>query len=225
MTDISPKLPEGFRIRRLQLNDRDRLALRLMPNNPQHLLFRLPINLTIRTILTLFKIKDGVVSTLFVTIVLAAVLSPAAVFLIISDVSIHVPWVWVDIGWLILLGSSIRFSLTRDNGWHQFCWVVEYQDRFVAYGVLRPYHHYSMLEFLHVHHQWARERLGSALVRTMLEQAPKPVYVESAIRVVGFYTRLGFRKIRFKELSPDVQQQFNFKGAATLLVYEGIQND
>ncbi|MBW4523421.1 MAG: GNAT family N-acetyltransferase [Scytolyngbya sp. HA4215-MV1] len=211
------------------MNDRDRLTLRLIPNNPQHLLSRLPINLPVKTILTLFKIRDGVVFTLFVTIVLTGALSPAIAFSIVSDISINVPWVWVcvwvGIGWLILLGSSIRFFLTSDDDWHQFCWVVEYQEQFVAYGVLRPYHHYSILEFLHVHHKWARKGIGSALVKTLTQNAVAPIYVESAIRVVGFYKRLGFRKIKFKELPRDVQQHFNFRGAATLLVYEGIQND
>ncbi|HEY9621922.1 MAG TPA: hypothetical protein V6C78_16315 [Crinalium sp.] len=36
MAQRFPQSPEGFIIRRLQSNDRDRLALYVMPNNPQY---------------------------------------------------------------------------------------------------------------------------------------------------------------------------------------------
>ncbi|MBW4523422.1 MAG: hypothetical protein KME16_27600 [Scytolyngbya sp. HA4215-MV1] len=42
MTDSS-SLPDGYQIRRLQLNDRDRLRLYMMPNNPRYVLATVPI--------------------------------------------------------------------------------------------------------------------------------------------------------------------------------------
>lgn len=214
MVDTSPELPEGFRIRRLQLTDRDRLRLYMMPNDPRHVLAAVPL----KTMITLYKIKHGIM----LAIIPSILLSVAIGVMRIGDLSIN--RLWIAIIWLILLGICIGVALIQHENWLKFCWVVEQQERFVAYGVLRPYKNYSVLELLQVHPKWARRGIGSTLVKTMLAQTPKPVYVESAIRVVGFYTRLGFQKIRLKELPRDVQKRFDFRGTARLLVYEEIHD-
>ncbi|WP_088894777.1 GNAT family N-acetyltransferase [Leptolyngbya ohadii] len=215
MADISSKLPEGFRIRRLQLNDRDRLRLYMMPNDPRYVLPAVPI----KTIIILYKIGHGIALALIPGIALYLVI---AVTVVISGLPIN--WLWIGISCLVLLGVCTWFAFTLREDWLQFCWVVEQQGRFVAYGVLRPYSGYSVLEWLQVHPKWVRRGIGSTLVKTMLDQAPKPVYVDSAVRAMKFYTRLGFHKIRFKELSPDAQKHFRLRGVATLLVYEEIHD-
>lgn len=214
MANNSPGLPEGFRIRRLQLNDRDRLRLYMMPNDPRRVLAAVPI----KTRIILYKIGHGVVLAIVPWIALYFV----TMLMVISSLSIS--WLWIGMSWFLLLGICVIVAFTMREDWLQFCWVVEQQERFVAYGVLRPYGSYSVLEWLQVHPKWSRKGIGSTLAKTMLSEAPKPVYVESAIRVVGFYTRLGFHKIRFRELPQDAQQRFNFRGAAILLVYEEIRD-
>lgn len=209
MAYIPSELPEGCRIRRLQLTDRDRLSLYLMPNNPEYILSIVPIKL----MLTLGKIGCGIVLA-----IIPSVGFYVLIIILLSTLSIHS--LWIGFSWLIILGICISFALTRREDWLQFCWVVEQQGRFIAYGALHPYNNYSVIEALQVYPKWARKGIGARLVKTMIEQAPKPVYVNSAVRVVGFYTRLGFRKIRLKELPPEVQKQFSFTGVVTLLVYE-----
>ncbi|MFB2934017.1 GNAT family N-acetyltransferase [Aerosakkonemataceae cyanobacterium BLCC-F154] len=209
MVYIPSELPEGFRIRRLRFTDRDRLSLYLIPRNPEYILSILPIKL----MLTLCKIRHGIVLAIIPSIGLYVV-----TIIMVSSLSVN--WLWIGLIWLIILGICIRFALTRREDWLRFCWVVEQQGRFIAYGALHPYNNYSVIEVLQVYPKWARKGIGARLVKTMIEQAPKPVYVNSAVRVVGFYARLGFRKIRLKELPSEVQNHFNFKGVATLLVYE-----
>ncbi|MBI4784024.1 MAG: GNAT family N-acetyltransferase [Oscillatoriophycideae cyanobacterium NC_groundwater_1537_Pr4_S-0.65um_50_18] len=213
MFDSSPELPEGFRIRRLQLNDRDRLRLYMMPNDPRHVLALVPI----KTMIILYKIGHGVVLAIVPWIALYFV----TMLMVISSLSIS--WLWIGMSWFLLLGICVIAAFTMREDWLQSCWVVEQQERFVAYGVLRPYGSYSVLEWLQVHPKWAR-KIGSTLVKTMLREAPKPVYVNSAIRAVKFYTRLGFHRVRFKELLPDAQQHFRSRGVATLLIYEDVQD-
>lgn len=215
MVDTSPELPEGFRIRRLQLNDRDRLAFYLMPNDPQRILAFVPTKI----MLILCRIGHGIVY---------AIIPSTALFLVILVIvvtSLSINWFWIGLAWLMLLSSCIGFALTRHEDWHQFCWVVEQQKRLVAYGVLHPYGSYSVLELLQVHPRWMRRGIGSTLLKTMLDHSPKPVYVDSAVHAVKFYTHLGFHKVRFKELSPAAQKHFRLRGVATLLVYEVAQND
>lgn len=211
MASMSSELPLGYTVRRLQLNDRDRLAFYLMPHNPQPVLAFIPR----KWMLILCKVGHGIV----LTVIPGSALYVVILFFI--GLSSRIDWSAIVLGWLALVGVCVGFALGRsDEDWLKRCWVVEQEGRFVAYGVLRSYSDYSHLELLQVHPKWARKGLGSALVRTMLQQTPKPVYVESAIRVVGFYDRLGFRKIRFKELPPKVQQRFQLRGVATLMVYE-----
>jgi GNAT superfamily N-acetyltransferase len=209
MVNHSPELPEGFKIRRLQLNDRDRLALYVMPNDPQKVL---PF-LSMKWKLIYHQFKLAFILINIIIVFLFLVILPNLATMPLSY--------WLGMGSILLLfiGGWIiaTFAPTRD--WHRFCWVVAYKGRFVAYGVLRPYSNYSMLEQLFVHPNWARKGIGSTLVKTLIHKAKKPVYVESAIRVVDFYIRLGFRKIHFRELPSDVQKYFSLRGVATLLVY------
>lgn len=209
MAYIPSDLPEGCRIRPLQLTDRDRLCFYLIPHNPEYILSILPIKL----MLTLCQIRDGIVLAIIPSIGLYTVT-------IIMVNSLSVNWLWIGLSWLIILGICISFAVTRREDWLRFYWVAEQQGRFIAYGALHPYNNYSVIEALQVYPKWARKGIGSRLVKTMIEQSPKPVYVNSAVRVVGFYARLGFRKIRLKDLPPEVQNHFNFKGVVTLLVYE-----
>ncbi|MBD2078294.1 GNAT family N-acetyltransferase [Phormidium sp. FACHB-592] len=210
MTDLDPALPEGFAIRRLQLNDHDRLRLYMMPHDPRPVLAAVPL----QTMISLYKIGHG----LTLAIIPSLIWSVAIVMM--ASGSLAIDGLWIGMSWLVLLGICLRVALTLREDWLQFCWVVEQQECFVAYSVLRPYKRYSVLELLQVHPKWARRGIGSTLVQTMLEQAPQPVYVESAVRAVRFYTRLGFHKLRFKELPSEAQKRFRFRGVTTLLVYE-----
>jgi predicted N-acetyltransferase YhbS len=90
--------------------------------------------------------------------------------------------------------------------------------------VLRPYHSYTVLKWLHVYPDWRRKGIGSALVRTLIQHSTTPIYVKSAPDVVVFYTRLGFQRVNAQELPSAVQQHFRLKGAASLLVHRGAHN-
>lgn len=129
MADISSKLPEGFKIRQLQLTDHDRLRLYMTPNNPRNVLAAVPL----KTMITLYKIKHGITLAVIPSILLYVAIGVMA----IGDLSIN--RLWIAIIWFILLGICIGVALTQREDWLRFCWVVEQQERFVAYGVLRPY--------------------------------------------------------------------------------------
>lgn len=209
MVDNSPELPEGFRIRRLQLNDRDRLALYVMPNDPQQVLPFLSTNLK----LAYHKFRLDFILINIVFIILFLVILPG-----LGSVSSNY-WLWMGIIFLLFLSGWIAVIFIPKR-WHQFCWIVEYRGRFVAYGVLHPYHNHSELEWLYVYPNWRRRGIGSALVRTLIQHSTKPIYVKNTHGMTIFYTHLGFRKIRLQELPLDVQHRFNLRGTATLLVYE-----
>ncbi|WP_088894776.1 GNAT family N-acetyltransferase [Leptolyngbya ohadii] len=213
MVDNSPELPEGFRIRRLQLNDRDRLALYVMPNDPQKVLPFLSKNLK----LAYHKFRLDFILINFVLMILFFVILPS-----FGNVSSNY-WLWMGIIFLLFFGGWIAATFIPKN-WHQFCWVAEYRGRFVAYGVLRPYRNYSELKWLYVYPNWRRRGIGSALVRTLIRYSTTPIYIKSVPNLIVFYTRLGFQTVHSQELPSDVQQHFRLRGAATLLIHRGIHN-
>jgi GNAT superfamily N-acetyltransferase len=213
MVDTSPELPEGFRIRRLQLTDRDRLALYIMPNHPQKVLPFLSMKL--KLIYYSFRIDFILINITFILLFL--VILPS-----IATVSLSY-WIWMGVVLLCFL-TGWTVTTFAPKRWHQFCWIVEYRGRFVAYGVLRPYRNYSVLEWLYVYPDWRRRSIGSALVRTLIQHSTTPIYLKSASALVVFYTRLGFQTVHYQELSSEVQQHFRLRGNATLLVYEEIHD-
>ncbi|KAF3886154.1 MULTISPECIES: GNAT family N-acetyltransferase [Nostocales] len=209
MTHASPELPSGVIIRPIQLTDIDVLSLKMMPNDPR----RLPSWASTKMILTLYKIGEGIVS---------AILPSSLLYLLIlfaGGLNIPINWLWIWAAWLILLEICIFFALTHRHDWLNCCWVVEHQGGFVAYAVLRPYNHFRILEWLQVHSKWRRKGIGSALMRTLISQSQKPIYLESSFLSVRFYTRLSFRKIPWKDMPPEVQQRFSFIGSTVLMVY------
>jgi len=213
MADPSPELPEGFRIRRLQLTDRDRLALYVMPHHPQKVLPFLPMKL--KLIYHNFRIDFIFINITFILLFL--VILPR-----IGTVSRSY---WLSMGFVLLCFlTGWMLAIFAPKGWHKFCWVVEYRGRFVAYSVLRPYDNYCVLEWLYVYPDWRRKEIGSALVRALIQRSTTPIYLKSAPAVVAFYKRLEFRTVRSQELSSDIQQHFRLKGTATLLVHRGIHN-
>ncbi|GAA6621926.1 hypothetical protein [Scytonema sp. NUACC26] len=107
MTYISSELPSNYIIRPIQLTDFDVLSLRMMPNDPR----RLPSWVSTKMILTLYKIKEG--------IVLAALPGSLLYVLILFYGSLDLPinWLWIWVSWLILLGICIYYALTHPHDW------------------------------------------------------------------------------------------------------------
>ncbi|MGM3307261.1 GNAT family N-acetyltransferase [Anabaena sp. WFMT] len=210
MTHPLSELPSGCIIRPLQLTDIDLLSLNMMPNNPR----RLPSWVSVKMALILSKVGQGIVLAII----------PGGLFyvLILFFIGFHsyIPWLWIGIGYFSILSVCLRFVLTHRSDWLKFCWIVEQKGCFIVYAILRPYKNYSIFEAIQVHPKWGRKGIGSTLVRTLIQNSQKPIYIESAFHITGFYTYLGFRKIRLKNMPSDVQERFSFRGATVLMVYD-----
>ncbi len=116
--------------------------------------------------------------------------------------------------------------------WEQF-WVVEHRGRIVACGQLRRFPGVRELGSLVVAPEWRGRGLGSALVRHLVAQADAPVFLECAARLTGFYGRLGFRRVSWRELPWPLKLKFGItlvlgtlvRRPAAFMRYEGSSHN
>lgn len=67
------------------------------------------------------------------------------------------------------------------------------------------------MKCLFVTRNYRRKGVGSYVVQNPIQRATKPIYVRSALGKARFYTRLGFVKVRLKQLPPTIRRKL--KGA------------
>ncbi|BAZ09393.1 hypothetical protein NIES4071_12010 [Calothrix sp. NIES-4071] len=92
---------------------------------------------------------------------------------------------------VVTIISPVLTWLERDKLCEQ-SWVVEYENRIVGCALVKKYAQYSELLRLHVHASHRKKGVGSCLVRTVIREIPKPIYLVSAPKALYFYTKLGF---------------------------------
>jgi GNAT superfamily N-acetyltransferase len=95
---------------------------------------------------------------------------------------------------VVTIISPVLTWLEHDNLCEQ-AWVVEYKNRIVGCALVKKYAQYSELLRLHVHASHRKKGVGSCLVRTVIREIPKPIYLVSAPKALHFYTKLSFYPI------------------------------
>jgi GNAT superfamily N-acetyltransferase len=74
-------------------------------------------------------------------------------------------------------------------------WVIEHQGLLIACAKLVPEQSYGLLSAVFVLPAWRYRRLGSSLVKQLLQVSPHPVYAFALPRTEWFYWRLGFQRL------------------------------
>ncbi|GAA6622652.1 GNAT family N-acetyltransferase [Scytonema sp. NUACC26] len=90
-------------------------------------------------------------------------------------------------------------------------WVIEYDRKIVACAMVQHFQNYSELYRLHIKYIHQKKGLGTCLVKTLLKEVNKPVYVVPFPKALYFYTRLGFVPIPRHRL-PKLYSQLSRKG-------------
>lgn len=104
-------------------------------------------------------------------------------------------------GW-VMCGIIFSFLKTLfSQEWKKF-WLIEQKGRIVACGKLCNYDAYSVLHDVLVLPPYRRQGIGSALVRHLVQQTSKPLYLACFPSKIGFYTQLGFTPMRSTDLFP-----------------------
>lgn len=204
------KIPSEYVIRRCQATDRDYLKLLIMPKS----LDSMPSWISVNFLTTLYEIKNWIVLS---TLIQAFMLFTAVFLFFCMELSGI--GVFVDkISMIIFLMSYvlISFALTamviiqggrgwgKDYPWRY--WVIEYEDRFLGFAYFQNYETFSVIRCLRICSKSRRKGLGTALVKKLIQTGKKPIYLSPASGTAKFYRRIGFRRVRFKKLSPKAQK-------------------
>jgi N-acetylglutamate synthase-like GNAT family acetyltransferase len=119
----------------------------------------------------------------------------------------------IGVRFLLLVAGIASFTLlfsllnvVFSQEWKKF-WIIEQKGRIVACGKLCEYVTYSVVYNVLVVPECRHQGVGSALVKHLIAQATKPLYLACFANRIGFYTRLGFVQIRSSDLSPMLQHE------------------
>ncbi|ABW30346.1 GNAT family N-acetyltransferase [Acaryochloris marina] len=188
MANHSSNLPFGCVIRPIKTTDIDRLRLMMMPKSPD----QLPSWVSMRMMLVFYKLRTGTILYLFSAVVIGMYLQA------LGALGIPINVLWIVIAYLAFLGLFIALgirSLAKPEHLPKNCWVIEEQGRFVGRALIKSHGSHSILGSLYIHNTRRRMGLGTALVQSLLQNYPTPIYVLTNRSVAKFYQGLGFRKL------------------------------
>lgn len=187
MANHSSNLPFGCVIRPIKTTDIDRLRLMMMPKS----LDQLPSWVSVKMMLAFYKMRTGTILYLFSAAVIGMYLQA------LDTLGIPIDVLWIVVVYLACFGIFIALglrSLAKPEHLPKNCWVIEEQGRFVGRALIKSHGSYSILGSLYIHPMRRGMGLGTALVKSLLQNYQKPIYVLTNRSVANFYQRLGFRK-------------------------------
>lgn len=82
-------------------------------------------------------------------------------------------------------------------------WLIEYDSLVVGYGLVSRHRSYSMLDSLYIVPAFRAQGLGSFLVRHIIAENIKPIYLFCNTSLISFYTRFGFVSASRQQLRYD----------------------
>lgn len=203
MTEQPPSLPPGCIIRPAREREKWFIQkLLLQFTTSEALVFDLRIiifNFLIWLLLGFFFIINIKLWTLLkYFIVIKFFLEATIIFLFIS-------LFLLTFGIILFLLSIFTYGLVN---WSRF-WVIECNGSLVACGELHCATTHSMLYYLFVTPVWRSQKLGSCLVKRLVQEAVQPLYLVCKPKLVQFYSQLGFVIVPWDELPPPLQANFN----------------
>ncbi|MEM7555241.1 MAG: GNAT family N-acetyltransferase [Cyanobacteria bacterium P01_A01_bin.84] len=106
---------------------------------------------------------------------------------------------------ILVLGAKLDPTQIK---WQQF-WLIEYQGKIIACGQLRNFLDTQELGSLVVKKAWQNQGIGTYLVRHLVQQANKPLYLEClGQKLERFYSQRGFVKVQYENLPSSMQGKF-----------------
>ncbi|MEM7726670.1 MAG: GNAT family N-acetyltransferase [Cyanobacteria bacterium P01_A01_bin.45] len=122
-----------------------------------------------------------------------------------------------DIWSIRLLVLSAKLDPTQIK-WQQF-YLIEYQDKIIACAQLRHFSDAQEFGSLIVKKVWRNQGIGSYLVKHLVKQANKPLYLECLGKELKrFYSQRGFVKVNYENLPPSMQSKFKLSQLGKQLI-------
>ena len=87
-------------------------------------------------------------------------------------------------------------------------WLIESSGLVVCYGFISRRQTYSLLRLLYIVPAYRAQRLGSFLLKYIIENNNKPLYLFCQSNLIGFYERFGFISVSRKQLPLNIGFSF-----------------
>jgi N-acetylglutamate synthase-like GNAT family acetyltransferase len=85
--------------------------------------------------------------------------------------------------------------------WQHFLVAVDGQDRVIATGQIKPHRNGTReLASIATHPSYRGQGLASEIIRRLLEETPRPLYLLCQEKMGPFYARFGFRSLAVEEM-------------------------
>lgn len=102
--------------------------------------------------------------------------------------------------------------------WDQF-WLIECNAKLVACGQLRNFDGAQELGSLVVSPAWRKRGLGTYLIKYLIAQATKPLYLEClGKKLANFYSSLGFVAVDWQDLPKSLKFKFAISQVGKILL-------
>ncbi len=96
-------------------------------------------------------------------------------------------------------------------------WVIDYNGSTVGCAELRIKKKYSLIFNLCIQKDYRHQKLGSAMVEHLINEANKPLYLSCFKELIPFYTRFGFVAIPPDDLPGELQIALGISQAAPIV--------
>ena len=91
--------------------------------------------------------------------------------------------------------------------WQNF-WIVEKEYTVIACGQLRSKGNIKELSSLVVSSEYRKQGIGTYLVRHIIEQTDKKIYLSCGSNLESFYSQLGFKQVSWSKLPSQLKFEF-----------------
>ncbi len=197
MNKISFELPEGVTIEKAQSQDKwilTRLVWRFLIEEVLEFELRV-IGFQLLIILVLFIL----LKIMFKLVFLNPLFFGGSIVIIYTIIYKFFYIFW----WLIISWTNPLWN------WSTY-WLVKYENIIIGCCKLSEGAEYSTISSVYIHPNWRNRKLGSALIKFMVNQSEKTVYLICKPKLLAFYTNLGFNKLNWdNNLSLPLKTQFN----------------
>ena len=118
-----------------------------------------------------------------------------------------------------LMGEFLLIFRGALLNWKNY-WLIECNSRLVAYGAVSNYKTHSVISNVYVKPDWRDKGLDSSLVRHLIQQSTKPLYLVCKPKMIQFYENFGFVQVPWQELpSPMRVKLKRFRPNAKLRIF------
>jgi N-acetylglutamate synthase-like GNAT family acetyltransferase len=107
--------------------------------------------------------------------------------------------------------------------WRHFLVAVDEHAQVIATGQIKPHRdHTRELASIATQPEWRGQGIASAIIRQLLAETPRPLYLTTIERTAPFYLRFGFQRLTLAEMPPELGRNARLVDWLRRRVFQGM---